>query len=414
MANELNGVRAVADRTDTGLSPEDRAKLQQDHREDAQARAGEDLDAGADAGDAIRSRGGDGEGGDGGEPAGDGGEQETKASRRALIAQQVRDAREAEQQQAMGEIDGGRPRQDRQQDGGDGQGQGGKPYRIEAGDDGVEYGVLKINGQEVRRPMSKIFEQAQKSEAVEQRMEKATVAIRSAQGLYQDLNRREADIAAREARLTQLRKTVTNDNSQLSDKDVANVDTYLGTFIDALLDDDKEKAAEAFRKAVALGRGDAATPALSDAEAGKIVDKELAATRQRQHEVPVEISQAITDEWNEAKTAFIEDHPDIKEGSPRWELAAEYSKIIGQDPAFKGKGFNAIFREAGRRVRAFYGDKTQQDDRLQRKIDSHQHVAQRGPGGGGRQQQQEQAPQAESQYDKVMKMRKRRRPNEAY
>lgn len=411
--NELNDYRAAEDRADNVGSEAEQAARREAAAEDASARAAEDLETGTEQRQDHRE---DSQGGGQDEDHVSEADPGTKSGRRAAIAAEVRAARDAEQQAAMGAIDGGgQNRQQQNQSGADGEGQrSNKPYRIETGEDGIEYGVLKINGQDVRRPMEKIFETAQKVTAGDQRLERASAAIRTAQGLYADINRREADLTAREQQLADLRKKVTKDGSQLSTEDVADVDKHLGRVMDALLDDDKEAAAAALKDALRAGRGDAATPAMTDAEAGNVVDTEMAATRQRQHQVPAEITEAITADWNDARTNFMTEHPDIKPGSRRWELAAQYSKTIGEEPEFKNKGFNAIFREAGKRVREFYGDDKQQQQRLERKIDSQQHVPQRNGVGGGQQQRRQEAPPVKSQFDKVMDMRRKRRPNEAY
>lgn len=302
---------------------------------------------------------------------------------------------------------------DSDEEAGDGEGkQPKKAYEIRQNDQGEDCLVLKVNGQEVLRPVESVVRETQKEISGDQKLERVNDMTKKLAEWDKDLQTRELRLSGE---LKKLSEQVKQSSESLSEQDVAEQGELLEKFAEALLEDDTAGAAKYLKEA--LGRGTATPPSDQEIEAqvsqmaedrqeieSKKAEREQLSTEIQQHE-----NQRREQEWSDAITDFTTEFPEIKKGTALWDLANTETEKLFRDPDHKDKPFVEVFREAGNRVRNAI--KAATPSRAERKLTSQQHVQQRSTQAPASATQEQ---RVETPYDAVMEMKRKRRPTQAY
>jgi chemotaxis protein histidine kinase CheA len=242
-----------------------------------------------------------------------------------------------------------------------------KGYEIRKNSEGVDCMVLKVNGQEVLRPVTEMVRDQQKLTAADQRLEEASK-------LNQELAQWDQDLQSRELRLDEqqkaLEKTIKDSSESLSKEDVAKQNESVEKFYEALMGENPTEAFNHLKEA--LGRGDATPP--SDEEIQAMVDARLEETqkvneaRAQRNQTSQKIQQQMESDWNDARTNFMTEFPEIKQGSKLWDITNRTVEELFRDPEYKDKPFATVFREAGNRTRNLLREVAPTQSRTERKL----------------------------------------------
>ncbi len=285
-------------------------------------------------------------------------------------------------------------------------------------DNGVQKAVLTVEGQEKLVPVTEIFRNAQKFLAADRRLEQATEASGNLVKWNQNLQEREAALADKLKAVGDQVEQATDDPS-LSDEDVADRKKSLKTFVDAVYGDDAEAAIEALDAAMGDGRGDATlTPERIKEIVAESINEQRGIEEQRDAEAKAqqEADDQRVNDWQGAKETFIEEFPEIKQGSQLWQTTnAKIREIMSATDYDPSTPYVETFREAGNAVRALVkevsGDTIQ--SRKDKKLNAQQHVSAK----SSATQPAKPAPKANepaSQHQLIQEMHRRRRPTQAY
>lgn len=280
--------------------------------------------------------------------------------------------------------------------------------------DGQLYAKLKVDGEEIEKPLGDALSIAQKNAAADKRLQRSTAVL-------SELQRQQKELDAREQRLREaaerLQARITNTGKAPSGEDATDLEQTAEALVDAIYNDDPKTAAEHARK-LAQGRG-SATP--KEAEELQAVVESLAAEQQeisRQKQLNsqqmAESERQVREEWSRGVERFKSTYPDIQQGSEAWRLASSLSRSIPLEEKFKDASFEEIFMEAGRRAReTIKGVTPSLKDRTHRKLEASPHTASRSsvsqPVRTGQQPQKR-----KSGHDLVREMRRQRRPYADY
>lgn len=293
-------------------------------------------------------------------------------------------------------------------------------YSIRKNEQGVDCLVLVSDGKEVLRPLKEITVREQKDFNADQKLERASVAMKTLRTMTDSVRRQAEALTAARTDLENTVKQISESPLPSKGEDADKRKALVSGLVEAIEDGDTDKALNNLDTLLA-GRGDLTQDSKErlQASVSKVLDgqQDLAAQQEELNRIQADLDseqeQQLQTEWDGAITTFKTEYPEIKKGGEAWKLADRLCGQIQKEPEFRNASLLDIMREAGKRVRAVASEFAPNlDSRRQRKIDSASHVASRS---GQSQARRREAPERPPTHaEQIAEMRKSRRPHAPY